>query len=194
MSEMNRGATTESNTFKERWLIPALIIFLVLFDQLTKYIVKQSMYLGESIPMWGNFFKLTYIENPGMAFGIEMDNKLLFMIISVVAVVVVFIYMIRMRNERYSFRLALAFILGGAVGNLIDRLLYGRVVDFFDFEFIDIEISAFKWWFINFQGYELYRWPIFNIADISVSCGMILLAWLLVFSPQAHSHQLSSEQ
>jgi signal peptidase II len=111
-----------------------------------------------------------------MAFGIDLGGKLFFSLFSVVASVAVFAYLHHARNARLGFRIALAMILGGALGNLVDRafygvlfgnapLFYGSVVDFFDVDFFDLSIL----------GYHLSRWPVFNIADASVTIGVILL-------------------
>ena len=164
------------------YIIIALIASVVVLDQITKFIVKKLMNLRDSIGIIGDFFQFTYIENPGMAFGLQMENKILFTILSIGAAIVVFIYLYRMRNEKMMLVIALSFIMGGAIGNLIDRLFYGRVVDFLDFEFFDISIPEFNFLFIDFPGFELTRWPIFNIADTSVSIGMILITWMIFFT------------
>ncbi len=165
---------------------------IVIADQVTKLIVKglslpplgihwEGMRYGASNPVLGDFLRWTYIENSGMAFGIDPGGgKLFFSAISLVAGVAILIYLYRMRNEILILRLPLAMILGGAVGNLIDRMFYGaffdggalftgRVVDFIDVDFFDV----------NFLGIHLSRWPVFNIADASVTTGVILL---LLFS------------
>ena len=157
------------------------IIGIVLLDQLTKYIIKSNMNLYDSFQVLGNFFRITYIENAGMAFGLQMQNKILFTILSVVAAAIVLIYLIRLPKERFIFRFSLALIMGGAIGNLIDRLAVGRVVDFFDVEFFDISVPAFKFLFIDFPGYSMTRWPVFNVADMAVSCGMIIIfAYIII--------------
>ena len=160
---------------------------VVLCDQITKLMVKgfsipslglfiPGMQYGSSRPLLGDFLRLTYIENPGMAFGIDVGGKLFFSLFSIVASIAIIAYLYRARTEGLGFRIALAMILGGAIGNLIDRvaygvlfsegpLFYGRVVDFFDFAFFNI----------NFLGYHISRWPVFNIADASVTVGVILL-------------------
>jgi signal peptidase II len=131
---------------------------------------------GSSRPILGDLVRLTYIENPGMAFGIDVGGKLYFSIFSIIASIAIVYYLYRTRHERLGFRIALAMILGGAVGNLIDRvfygvlfdeapLFYGKVVDFFDVDFFNVTI-----W-----GYHLSRWPVFNIADASVTLGVVLL-------------------
>ena len=160
-------------------IIYGLIIFIVILDQISKYVVKQYIQLYESSRIMGDFFRLTYIENPGMAFGIQFENRILFTILSVVAAGIVLLYLLRMNKENFIFRCALALILGGAIGNLIDRLTVGRVVDFLDVEFFDISLPAFNFLFFNFPGYSMTRWPVFNIADSAVTCGMLLLTYII---------------
>jgi signal peptidase II len=162
-------------------------IFIVLCDQISKLMVKglsipalginmHGLQIGSSRPIFGDFLRLTYIENPGMAFGIDIGGKLFFSIFSILASIGILFYLYKARNENIAFRLALAMILGGAVGNLIDRvfygvlfnegpIFYGRVVDFIDADFFNI----------NVFGYHMTRWPVFNVADASVTCGVILM-------------------
>lgn len=167
---------------KTRYLvIISLITGIVIIDQLTKFTIKKLMQLYESKEIIGDFFRFTYIENPGMAFGIQMENKILFTILSVSAAIIVSVYLYRMRNEKIFLPVALSLILGGAIGNLIDRFLYGRVVDFLDVEFFDISIPSFNFFFLEFSGYQLTRWPVFNIADSSVSIGMVIITWMILF-------------
>lgn len=164
-----------------------LSVLIVVSDQITKLMVKgisipalgihfEGMRYGSSTPVWGDFFRLTYIENPGMAFGIDLGGKLFFSIFSVLASGAILIYLFKARTEPLGFRLSLALILGGAIGNLIDRvfygvifneapLFYGKVVDFFDVDFFNISIG----------NYHLSRWPVFNIADAAVTVGVVLL-------------------
>jgi signal peptidase II len=136
------------------------------------------MYYGESISVIGNFFKITFIENPGMAFGFNpgSDFKLWISFFSLIASIGLIVYLYIVRHKSLSLRIALAMILGGAVGNLIDRIFYGiiykyapafygKVVDFFDFDFFNFAIFG--------RSYD--RWPIFNIADASVTIGVIIL-------------------
>lgn len=136
------------------------------------------MYHGQRIPVLGDFFRLTFIENPGMAFGFDpgLNWKFYVSLFSLVASIGLVIYIFVVRTQKLSLRIALAFILGGAVGNLIDRifygvwfdyagLFYGRVVDFLDFDFFDVTILG--------RSYD--RWPIFNIADAAVTIGVLIL-------------------
>lgn len=131
------------------------------------------------MPIIGDFLRLTYIENPGMAFGIDFGGKMFMTVITIFASIGILIYLYSIRNERFIIKFPLALILGGAIGNLIDRVLYGilygdapifygRVVDFLDFDFFDV----------NFLGIAMERWPIFNIADMCVSIGIILVLFL----------------
>lgn len=137
--------------------ITILMSVVFLLDQVTKYAIKHSMELGESIPVSGDFLKITYIENPGIAFGLQIGNHLIFTILTVMVSLGIGIYLFTHRNESNCVKIGLALILGGAFGNLIDRILYTRVVDF-----IDIGIRSF-------------RWPVFNIADSAVVIGMVML-------------------
>ena len=171
------------------YLILAITASVVILDQFTKFLVKKLMNYRDSISIIGDFFQFTYIENPGMAFGIQMDNKILFTLLSIGAAIIVFIYLYKMRNEKLLLVLALCFIMGGAIGNLIDRLFYGRVVDFLDFEFFDISIPQFSFLFLEFPGFDLTRWPIFNIADSSVTIGMFIIAWMIFIVKDTSKHE-----
>ncbi len=160
---------------------------VVLIDQVSKLLVKgfsipslniyhEGMHLGESIPLIGDFFRLTFVENPGMAFGIDTDSKLVLTLFTLVATIGISVYLYQIRQASFVLRLALALILAGAIGNLIDRTFYGvifgegtlfhgKVVDFFDVDFFDIAIGDF----------QLTRWFVFNVADAAVSFGVVLL-------------------
>lgn len=164
-------------------------LFIVIADQITKFIVKggtipllniraEGMAYGQSINVFGDFFKITFVENPGLAFGIDVNDtsKLFLSLFSLLASIGIFYYLYKSRNQKLVIRFALAFILGGAIGNLIDRtfygvfygyapIFYGKVVDFFNVDFFDFSIFG--------RTYD--RWPIFNIADSSVTIGVILL-------------------
>ena len=164
-------------------------VFVVITDQLSKIIIKgvsipflninfEGMQYGQSLDVLGTFFRITFVENPGMAFGISVGDtaKIFLSLFSLAAGIGILIYMYKMRNEKFVVRFALALILGGAIGNLIDRtfygvifdyapMFYGRVVDFLDVDFFDFSIFG--------QTYN--RWPIFNIADSAVSVGVFLL-------------------
>lgn len=166
-----------------------LTLFIVIFDQVTKLFIKgfsipflglrvEGLNLGEKHDILGSLLRITFVENPGMAFGIDfgVSSKIFLSIFSIAASIGIVYYLYKVREEGRMLKISLAMILGGAIGNLIDRvfygilyeyapLFYGKVVDFIDVDFFDI----------NFLGYSYDRWPIFNIADMSVSIGVILL-------------------
>lgn len=162
---------------------------VVVIDQVTKLMVKgfsipflninyEGMYLGQMIPVFGDFFRFTFVENPGMAFGYDPGSKfkLIISIFSLVASIGLIFYLYVIRDKSWSLKIAIALILGGAVGNLIDRtfyglffdyapLFYGKVVDFFDVDFFDFTLFG--------RSYD--RWPVFNIADAAVTIGVLVL-------------------
>lgn len=138
-------------------------MIVVILDQVSKLSVRYFFDYGKAHNLFGDFVRLTYIENPGMAFGIQFGGQKFFTIFAAVAAVVIFVYIVRARTEKVSLRLALALILGGAIGNLIDRMLYSKVVDF-----VDVGVGS-------------TRWPIFNLADSAVTIGMIILVSLVLF-------------
>lgn len=139
-------------------------LFIIFIDQITKYIAINKLKGQGSINIIGEFINLTYLENTGAAFGILRDKTMFFILITVFVIIGIFIYMYKNKNKLTKLtELSLQFIIGGAVGNLIDRLLYGYVIDF-----IDIRFGLF------------YNFPIFNIADISVVVGTALLAYVII--------------
>jgi signal peptidase II len=161
----------------------------VVADQISKFVVKgfsipflhvhyEGMYHGQRISVIGAFFQFTFIENPGMAFGYDPGNKfkLYVSLFSLIASIGLIVYIYVARKQSLSLRISLAFILGGAIGNLIDRmfyglfygyapLFYGRVVDFLDFDFFHFTLF----------GRTFERFPIFNLADASVTIGVFIL-------------------
>ena len=158
--------------------------FVLILDQFIKWIVLQNMELYDSISVIGSFFRLTFVENPGMAFGIQFGDNKFFTVFAVIASLVILIYLFQMKSDQRIARLALAMIFGGALGNLTDRFIRGSVVDFLDFEFFDIHLSAFDFLFIHFPGYHMTRWPIFNVADMGVSIGMFVLMVFVLFEKE----------
>jgi signal peptidase II len=148
-------------------LIWGWLVFIISLDQISKIIVDRTMPLHDSIPIIDNFFSLTYIRNTGAAFGIFAGShaafRLPFLIVfSVVAIGFVVMMMKRLPDKERGLVTALTFILGGAVGNLIDRVAYGEVIDFLDF-----------YW-------SRYHWPAFNVADSFITLGVIITVYHLV--------------
>jgi signal peptidase II len=163
-----------------------LSALIVIIDQMAKLAVKgfdifgwvhQGMQPYESRPIIGELVRWTYVENPGMAFGLNFGMPVILSLFSVVAAIFLVYLLKRTESQGMSgMRIALALILGGAVGNLVDRafyalfygygpLFYGKVVDFIDVNIPDI----------NILGLHLQRFYVFNIADAAVSIGVVLL-------------------
>ena len=139
------------------WLV-LLPLAVVIVDQLSKYVVVESMALGESIPIIEGIFHLTYILNPGAAFGMFAHNRLFFIAIAVVVIGIIAWARKEILASPLEVKAGCGLFLGGAVGNLIDRARQGVVIDFFDFRI----------------------WPIFNIADIAICIGVGLIIWNLL--------------
>ena len=145
--------------------ITALIITA---DQISKSLVKSTMTLYDVVPVIPGFFQLNYITNKGMAFGINLPVGISFFsgISLIITCFLVWILWCERKNNLLM-RISLALILGGAIGNLIDRILFGEVIDFFDFMVGD------------------FHWFIFNIADSAVTVGIILmLFYSFLFKPK----------
>lgn len=135
------------------------IIWLVL-DQASKYYVMNHFALGESLPVILNVFHLTYIINRGAAFGMLTNQRWFFLAVAFVLIIVYGFYRKRVNNGPLSLRVGTALLIAGAIGNGIDRYVLHGVVDFFDFRI----------------------WPIFNIADIGISVGVVCVIYYLLTS------------
>jgi signal peptidase II len=150
-------------TRTSRYLLLALIaITVIILDQATKYWIMQSMRLHESIPVIPNLFSFTYIRNPGAAFGLLAGSSnafrtVFFGITSLFALALLGTILVRLPAKDWVGQVSIAGILGGAVGNLIDRLRFGEVIDF-----LDVYV-------------ESYHWPAFNVADSAISVGVVCL-------------------
>lgn len=135
---------------------------VVAVDQATKWIAQRGLARGESVSVVGDFFRLTHVQNPGGAFGLFRESGSMFTLLSVAAVIFLFWTVRRYPARAVGMRFALGLVLGGALGNLIDRVRTSRVVDFFDVGFGDL------------------RWPVFNVADVAVVVGVglfLLVSW-----------------
>ena len=139
-----------------------IIISLILsLDQLTKFLVNKSLSLNRSIPAIKGILHLTRVHNRGAAFGILKNQTALFICASVFTIILIFINLKNSRQKKLSlYSLSLSFILAGALGNLIDRVRFGYVVDFLDFRI----------------------WPVFNIADSAITLGVVLLGYSVLKS------------
>ena len=135
---------------------------ILIADQITKSLVMRSMTLNQSISIIPNFFGLTYVHNYGAAFGLFAHRTGFFILIAVAVVIFILVFMVRIPGEHTLMRVALALQLGGALGNLMDRLRFGYVVDFMELRYL----------------------PIFNIADMAIVFGIGLLVIDLLRSPR----------
>lgn len=134
------------------------LILCLLLDQLLKYWIRTNMTLGQSIPVLTGIFHITYIENPGAAFGILSNHRMLFLVLTAVIVAIMYYLYRSLRNKQSLAACSLGLIISGAIGNFIDRFLRGTVTDMFDFQI----------------------WPVFNIADICICVGIFILCYILI--------------
>jgi len=135
-------------------------ILVILLDQGSKFFIQQKMKIGESIPIIKGIFHITYIENPRTAFGIFQYQTIFFVIAILISVILIILISKKMVFKKDSLvYIPLTLVLGGAIGNLIDRLRTGRVIDFLDFRI----------------------WPIFNFADTAIVCGILILVVYFLF-------------
>jgi signal peptidase II len=142
-----------------------LAAFVIALDQFTKWLIVNNLELNERVSVLGEFFQLTSHRNSGAAFGILTGQRSFFLVITAIVTVGLVWYVFRTyrRGQRLA-PLAYSFVLGGALGNFIDRLRMGEVVDFFKFRF---QFDAFG------QAID-YTYPIFNVADMAIFCGVTL--------------------
>ena len=142
-----------------------LIILIIGLDQASKFIFNNNLVLNQLNPVIKGFFYLTLVHNRGAAFGVLKNQLPLFILISVFAIILIsFNFKKSPKNKKFSLNnLALSLIFSGAIGNLIDRIIFGYVIDFLDFRV----------------------WPVFNVADSAITIGAILLGWSLLFVPES---------
>ncbi len=140
-------------------MILIVVLAVLSLDQLTKFIIVKNLSVNQSIPVIQGIFHISVVHNRGAAFGI-LRNQVPFLILTAI-ITVVLIYLSLRKNKhkiKLSEKIPLAFILGGAIGNLIDRIFFGYVIDFLDFRI----------------------WPVFNIADSAITIGAIMLGWTIL--------------
>ena len=147
---------------------------VVLLDQLTKWYVRHAMPLYDSLPVINGFFSITHARNPGGAFsllaGASEAVRIPFFLVAAAAAIGVLIYFLRQIPDDQRWLLfGVAAVLGGALGNLIDRIAFGQVTDFLQ-----------VYW-------RQYQWPAFNVADSFISIGVVILIGHSIFSPQPKS-------
>ena len=142
-------------------ILISIIAGSVLADQISKLIVVNTMSVGETVPVIEDVFHFTYIQNRGAAFGMLANNRWVFMIISTVAIIAICVYLFRYCTESMLTKIGFALIVGGGIGNMIDRVILGYVVDMIDCRFIDFYV--------------------FNVADscVCVGAGIVALGFIL---------------
>lgn len=141
-------------------MVVFIVAIILVSDRLTKILFSQMLSAGGSVPVIKGLFNLTLVHNRGAAFGMFRDQAPLFILTSVVAVLFILFHL---KKSTVLEKCALSLILAGAVGNLIDRVFYGYVVDF-----IDIHVEPY------------FYWPVFNVADSAITVGACMLGWLLL--------------
>lgn len=148
----------------------------VILDQLSKWLVLEYLKPVGSFPLWQDVFHLTYVENRGAAFGMLADQRWVFMTVSLITIVVIFAYIAIYKPQNMWMKAALAMIAGGGVGNMIDRVFRGYVVDFIDVTCIDFYV--------------------FNIADsfVCVGCGIMILIVIMEAIAEAKNKKLTGSK
>ena len=159
---------------KAKYFFLALIVLIA--DQVSKAWATNKLLPVDTIEVIPNFFRFTYARNRGVAFSLFADSKYeikwVLAAISLLAAIGVAYYLIRLAANNFRLNLSLSLLLAGIVGNLIDRVRLGEVVDF-----------------IDFHWYEKYTWPTFNIADAAICIGAALLALEMLFEEKTSSHK-----
>ncbi len=136
-----------------------VIVFSVIFlDQATKFLATKFLQLNNPLPLVKNFLFLTLVHNRGAAFGMFQNQLFMFLLVSISAIILI-ICSLRDKHNSTLFKISLSLILGGAIGNLIDRARFGFVIDFLD----------------------LRVWPVFNLADSVITIAALFLTWELLF-------------
>ena len=166
---------------KKKWVF--LITFsglIIAIDQVTKIFIHTHYQLGESTPVLAGFFNLTYVRNPGAAFGFLSQahpsfREVFFLSMPPVALIIILLILRGVKdNDRWQI-LALTSVFGGAIGNYIDRIRFRYVIDFLDFHIK-----------------EKYTWPAFNVADMMIVSGVVLLLILMVFEGKENAKKVTS--
>lgn len=140
---------------KNKVYLTAVIVLLI--DQIVKLLIKTNMSLNEEISIIPNFFSIQYLKNTGAAFSILENQTILLAITSIICISVIIYYLKKEENLTTAMYLSFGLVLGGILGNLIDRIVYQGVIDFLSFQIFN------------------YNFPVFNIADIGITIGVLLL-------------------
>ncbi len=172
---------------------------VVLIDQIAKITVVQTMMRGESIPLLGQWLQFTFTENPGMAFGITFGPAGMVTVFSILATFLIVLYLYKVRHGYAPYRFSLAFILGGAVGNIIDRVFYGKLFgtgNLFQGHVVDfIHVNLWSGRIADgiplIGGHYLALFPIWNVADMAIVIGVV---GILVFQKKFHARLMAQQE
>lgn len=165
---------------KKYVLLLAIAGFIIAIDQLIKIYVHTHFQLGESLPVVPGFFNITYVRNPGAAFGFLAEShpsfrELFFLTMPPIALIIILIILKGVPEEDKAQTIALCSVFGGAIGNYIDRLRFRYVIDFLDFHIK-----------------EKYTWPAFNVADMAIVCGVLVLLLLMFLESRQKNKEAST--
>ena len=163
------------NFFKKNFWI-FLVLIAIALDQISKYIVAHLLPFEDTFTVIPGFFSLTHTRNPGAAFGILAGQRWIFMVFTSLIILAAIFALLSGKIKNIWGIVALSMVLGGGIGNMIDRIFIGEVIDFFAF---------------NFWGYEF---AVFNVADIFVCCGVFILAFYIIFTHDFDSPESVEEQ
>ena len=161
---------------KKKYLILlATVAVTVLLDVITKAYIDSNMSLHESVVVIGGLLNITYVRNPGAAFSFLASaspgfRSVFFLSVTILSIVLVLYYIAKSKTEEPLMIFALSLILSGALGNFIDRVRIGEVIDF-----IDVHLGA-------------YHWPAFNVADSAITVGACIMLFALFKRPKEHDH------
>lgn len=150
-----------------------LSIFIFILDIMTKMVADLNLKQIGTIPLIQDIFHLTYVENKGIAFGMFAEERLLFILVSIGVLVILSVLYTKTQPRTKWLKIGTSFIYGGAIGNLMERMAKGYVVDFFDF--------------------RLINFPVFNIADIAICVGAVMLVIHFIISDKTEKEGIDSE-
>jgi signal peptidase II len=153
------------STITDQTLLLLVTAAVIVLDHLTKLFIETWLPLNSSWqpwPQYGDLFQITHVSNTGAAFGLFPTGSNIFMVVAVLVAIIIIIYNYRLPSGHLLFRVALGLQLGGALGNLVDRIRLGHVTDFMDFG----------------------PWPVFNLADASIVAGVVVLVFLMLLESQ----------
>ena len=171
MHHQSKNTTVQSivNPRSKYTKLATIAGLIIIADQITKAVILKTLPLYHSVAVIPGFFSITHIHNPGGAFGFMSNQssnlqRLIFLVVSLIAVGLIFYFYMKTPNTYRVLSTGLALVFGGAIGNMVDRIRMGKVVDFLDFYAGNL------------------HWPAFNIADSAVTVGMIIFLFHLLFN------------